>query len=282
MKALRRFIAVSMSAVYLWTNVFAAHAAESNFWAERRRGVQQSKQTSPLTLMASAATAPGQNSLSPDQRRVLAELPNIAQVTLNGSAASPNPAAARPGTPLPAGPLSQKEIPAWLSKVLSPYGSVREIHLAKSSKSPFIIHIQDAHGIEDAQRNMANIIETMARGLGGEGGERGESKDVNDSVSATASLPSLSSRSSLLVGVEGASGGFDFAPYRDFPDPDITRDVADYFLKEGFIGAPEYAVGATRDVAKKKERGPGSPFEWFGRLIVRKLVQVGKATAKPF
>lgn len=48
------------------------------------------------------------------------------------------------------------------------------------------------------------------------------------------------------------------------------------------IGEPEYAVGVTPDVAKKKDRGPGSPFEWFGRLIVRKLVQVGKATAKPF
>ncbi|MBK6314359.1 MAG: hypothetical protein IPF53_08595 [Blastocatellia bacterium] len=72
-------------------------------------------------------------------------------------------------------------------------------------------------------------------------------------------------------------------------DPVMRKDVEKLFerwLRQRFgdadIGAPEYAVGATKDVAKKKERGPGSPFEWFGRLIVRKLVQVGKATAKPF
>ncbi len=72
-------------------------------------------------------------------------------------------------------------------------------------------------------------------------------------------------------------------------DPVVRKDVEKLFerwLRQKFgdadIGEPEYAVGAARDVAKKKDRGPGSPFEWFGRLIVRKLVQVGKATAKPF
>jgi hypothetical protein len=72
-------------------------------------------------------------------------------------------------------------------------------------------------------------------------------------------------------------------------DPVVRKDVEKLFERwlrqkngDADIGEPEYAVGATRDIAKKKERGPGSPFEWFGRLIVRKLVQVGKATAKPF
>lgn len=72
-------------------------------------------------------------------------------------------------------------------------------------------------------------------------------------------------------------------------DQALRKDVEKLFerwLRQKYgdtdIGAPEYAVAAAPDVVTKKERGPGSPFEWFGRLVVRKLVQVGKATAKPF
>ena len=44
----------------------------------------------------------------------------------------------------------------------------------------------------------------------------------------------------LLVGIEGAQGPLNFAPYRSFPDTEITNQIADYFLKEGFITGPEH------------------------------------------
>ncbi len=213
MRLFRRFTATGMAAIYLWTNVVAGHAAEANFWAERRQATAQTHQRSPQTQLASASMSPARM----DQEQVLAQLPQISHVTLAGNGAPPSATAKRLPNSLKKAlsrSSSQKEISFWVAKSLSPYGSVREIRHAASADAPFIIHIQDAHGLEDAQRNMASIIETVNRGLEG----------VHP----------------LVVGVEGAAGGFDFAPYRNFPDPDITRDIASYFLKQGFIGAPEF------------------------------------------
>ncbi|MBK8575403.1 MAG: hypothetical protein IPN90_06925 [Elusimicrobia bacterium] len=44
-----------------------------------------------------------------------------------------------------------------------------------------------------------------------------------------------------LVGVEGAWGTFSLDPYRDFPDPAMTKDIAEFLLKKGMIAGPEYA-----------------------------------------
>ena len=73
-----------------------------------------------------------------------------------------------------------------------------------------VLHIQDAHGNAAAQENIAKALDTLSKE------EKG-----------------------FLLGIEGARGAFDFHPYRSFPDPEVTQEIADYFIKEGFITGPE-------------------------------------------
>jgi serine/threonine protein kinase len=96
--------------------------------------------------------------------------------------------------------------------MVSPYGSVRDVYLSPKKDAPFIVHIQDGHGIEEAQRNISSMIEIM-----------GQEPKIQ------------------LVGLEAAWGPFSLQPYRDYPDANITKEIADFFLKKGLIAGPEYA-----------------------------------------
>lgn len=196
---LRRLGSSLISVAFLFTHVLFVHSAEKNFWAERR---QYTRDTSrPLS--------------SKDQNQLFAQLPHASQVALGITPGTVFQADARfsiKNNHFEGRALSPLEgnVPSWIYTLL-PYGSIRELHLSKRSKSPVIIHIQDAHGIGEAQRNIAAMI----RGLG-------ESNGIN------------------LIGLEGASGGFDLTPFRDWPDAAITRDIASAFLENGKIGGPEY------------------------------------------
>lgn len=112
-------------------------------------------------------------------------------------------------TPFSIGPHTKTS----LNHLLMPLGHVSAVYLAPQKDAPFIALIQDAHGVEEAQRNIASIIGLLASRL---------------------KIP--------LVGLEGASGSFQTEPYRDFPNPAITRDLADFFLEKGLVAGPEYAA----------------------------------------
>jgi len=81
-----------------------------------------------------------------------------------------------------------------------------------------ILLIQDVHLNLEAQRNVAQGLLNLF-----------EAKKVE------------------LVALEGASGKFDFRPYRNSPDKELTGNIADAFLREGWIGGPSYA-GVTSEV----------------------------------
>ena len=83
-----------------------------------------------------------------------------------------------------------------------------------------VIHIQDAHDNLEAQRNIARILQSLSK--------------------SDSKLPT----SRILIGIEGSKGAFNFAPYRSFEDKEVTQQIADYFLKEGFITGSEY-IGIT-------------------------------------
>lgn len=184
-RAGRRALCLGLAVIYAHTNVLAAHA-ESNFWEERK--TFQDK-THP------------DNAGSP---ALLAQLPTAAQVdwqpTLRGEPA------ALPSSQVPAGPLG------WVASLVLPYGSVGDVYISPRIDAPLVIHVQDAHHIEEAQRNISAIIE----GLKNE-------------------------RNISLVGLEGAQGAFALEPYRTLPDAAITRSIADHFLREGYLTGAEYA-----------------------------------------
>lgn len=90
------------------------------------------------------------------------------------------------------------------------YGIVKAKYVAKDSRR-LIIHIQDAHCNYEAQSNIIKILECLIK---------------NDGLG--------------LISVEGADGFIDTSWFKAFPDADIRKEVADYFMKKGEITGPEF------------------------------------------
>lgn len=99
---------------------------------------------------------------------------------------------------------------------IRPFGEVRSIYPSPKPDAPLVIHIQDVHGNFDAQKNIAEIVRTLAR-------------DHNV----------------RLVGLEGAVGAFATDEFRPYPDRDVVRRVGSYFLKKNLIGGPEFSALAS-------------------------------------
>ena len=91
----------------------------------------------------------------------------------------------------------------------------KELGLIKSkfagNAGKLIIHIQDAHCNFEAQSNIVSMLEGMIKNYG------------------------LS-----LISVEGADGLIDTSWFKAFPDEEIRKEVAAYFMKKGEITGPEY------------------------------------------
>jgi len=80
-----------------------------------------------------------------------------------------------------------------------------------------IVHIQDAHCNFEAQTNISKILETL----------------MNDKGLA-------------LVALEGSAGEIDTSLFTTFPDVDIRREVATYFMKKGKISGAEHLAINTK------------------------------------
>ncbi len=105
-----------------------------------------------------------------------------------------------------------QEITTDPEKIVIPrdYGLVKAKYTGRDPRK-LIIHIQDAHCNYEAQSNIIKILECLIK---------------NDSLS--------------LISVEGADGFIDTSWFKAFPDADIRKEVADYFMKKGEITGPEF------------------------------------------
>jgi phosphoenolpyruvate synthase/pyruvate phosphate dikinase len=205
-RIIKRGTAALLAGTVLWTNVVAAHGAESAFWTKRREAAHRIQpgrtadadqssgnlwvaglpQAGPVSWAVSQSGGVGVGLVHPP--------PDFKSAVLGF-------------------PATNVRSPPWISSLILPYGAIHEMRMAKRGDAPLIIHIQDAHGIEDAQRNMAAMI-------------RGLTERANVS----------------LVGMEGASGAFTADRYRRYSTPAITRGLAESFLKDGLLGGPEYVA----------------------------------------
>ncbi len=91
------------------------------------------------------------------------------------------------------------------------YGRTRESFDGKSGK--MIIHIQDAHCIYEAQKNIIGIV-----------------RDLYDNHNVR------------LITVEGADAYFNADELSSFPVQSVREDVADYFMLNGRISGAEYLL----------------------------------------
>lgn len=89
------------------------------------------------------------------------------------------------------------------------YGIIKAKYAGNSGR--FIIHIQDAHCNFEAQSNIAKILENLIK---------------NDNIK--------------FVSVEGADGIIDTSWFKAFPDEEVRKEVATYFMKKGEITGPEF------------------------------------------
>ena len=88
-------------------------------------------------------------------------------------------------------------------------GTIKTRYKGNSGKS--IIHIQDAHCNYEAQTNISKILENLSK-----------NHNIN------------------FVSVEGADGHIDTSWFKAFPDAEIRKEVADYFMKKGEITGAEF------------------------------------------
>jgi 2-phospho-L-lactate transferase/gluconeogenesis factor (CofD/UPF0052 family) len=93
--------------------------------------------------------------------------------------------------------------------VLRDHGLVKSKYVGRGGK--LIVHIQDAHCNFEAQSNIVNILENLYK---------------NYNVS--------------FISVEGADGIIDTTWFKSFPDEEIRKEVATYFMKKGEITGPEF------------------------------------------
>ena len=89
------------------------------------------------------------------------------------------------------------------------YGTIKGTF--KGSRDQIVLHIQDAHVNDEAQRNIAHILQYFS-----------EKYQLG------------------LVSLEGASGELYPELFSFFPNKQARQNVADYFLKEGRLTGPEY------------------------------------------
>lgn len=112
---------------------------------------------------------------------------------------------------------SNIELPKNNETIATPDSVVvpRDFGLVKSkfngNSGKLIIHIQDAHCNYEAQSNIVKILEGLIK---------------NYSLG--------------LVSVEGADGFIDTSWFKAFPDDEVRKEVADYFMKKGEITGPEF------------------------------------------
>ncbi len=170
-----------LAVIYFLSNAVGVYATERTFWNDRRAALAH-RRSNTLVLAQAPVLFPGgpETPLSPS---LLSSLPPNAQKSLS-----------------------------WLPSLAGPYGEIRDIYLA-GPDAPLILHIQDAHDVEEAQRNMGGLVQSLLKG----GHVR-------------------------LVGLEGASGPMPLDPFRQLPNKDVTRGVLDLALRLGYIGGAELAA----------------------------------------
>jgi hypothetical protein len=193
---------VLLGAWFFLLHVPGAYAVESNFWQDRRSySFKSPKSPQPLlaSLPSSLVSPPGE--------------------FVPGRVSPPPPFSGPSGRSFRSSfgskpfSLEKSKKIDWITSSLGSYGDLREVFLSSDPKAPLVVHVQDVHDIEEAQRNIAGLLGGFQR----EGGVD-------------------------FVGLEGAVGPFELGPYRASPDSDVTKTLADAFLGLGYLTGPEVAA----------------------------------------
>ncbi len=131
-------------------------------------------------------------------------------------------APSNPASPAAQPPVVVSQTPQNFLDTISLPDSIGQIKKTyQGSRNGIVIHIQDAHVNEEAQTNIANVLDYFAGNYGLQ-----------------------------LVNLEGAEGDLNTRIFSFVPNKDVLRDISDYFLQEGRLSGPEYLAIVKRPEMK--------------------------------
>lgn len=108
-------------------------------------------------------------------------------------------------------PAAADQMPAWLTHLSLGQADLQRA-FAGNRSAPLVVLVQDAHGVASAQKNISRTLSQLAQ----------------------------AAPQRLLIGIEGVTGPFDLADFRDATDPARQTAVTDHLLKKGFITGAEH------------------------------------------
>ncbi|MBL0349413.1 MAG: hypothetical protein IPP68_03420 [Elusimicrobia bacterium] len=180
--------------------------AADDLWSDRRR----------------AARSRFADEIAPAADSLKAVLPS-AEEAWSGRIFGPTEAAA--GASIPGPGL----LPAWVRSTVGMDGDVRDVRFPNSAPRRVVIHIQDLHDVEEAQRRVAGLLEQLA-----------------------ASRPGP-----LPVVLEGAAGAFELPAFRAFADDRARARAADLLLRHNVLSGPEaFGLTTARDARLRGAEDP--------------------------
>ena len=122
--------------VLLLTNCVLAHAAETNFWKERRKAVNRTHPADPTLLASLPAAKPPISDFARLRRVKISDLPQQ-QSSLKSS------------------------LNSLLTSLSHQYGTIRKISGPTDKPDKVVIHIQDVHQNKEAQQNIGKTIQAL-------------------------------------------------------------------------------------------------------------------------
>jgi len=211
MKTPPRSLAVLITVVFLLNGVLSP-VAEANFWADRKKAA--AGKNAPL-LLASAAP----------QR--LPDFHSLPQPLQNLEAINRESFGGRVGR--------EPMVSALVQRVPLRNGTVRKVFASPSGRGPIVVHIQDVHQNEEAQRHIARILQSLTQPApGAPTSGLAPSRDLAASQ-ATGTGPRVA-----VVALEGAFGPIDLSRFRSFGDKNAMAQAADHLLRTHAITGPAH------------------------------------------
>jgi hypothetical protein len=197
-----RTLAAIVASVYFFTNVAMAYTQEKNIWTERRRHIKKSNTVTQDNLLLASLPA--------------ASSPMALFQSLSSPLKATSALSDEMAKTLPAGFAAKHS--DLFNALRMTHGTIRKVWLpTKNLGDRVVVHIQDVHQNEDAQRHIGGAVDALVQ-----------------------------AHQADLVALEGAFAPIDVKAFHDFEDREVIGLTADCLLRENLITGPVHTFMTTK------------------------------------
>jgi hypothetical protein len=145
--AVKNAVATTLAGVFFLSHCVLAHSAETNFWNDRKKNIQQIDNAPML------ASLPASMKSNPAQMLNSMPLPALSITSSSVSKKVKNSLSAS----------QTKTLSPLFEALSSPHGTIRQVSLPSklTANTKTIIHIQDVHQNAEAQQNIAQAVQKL-------------------------------------------------------------------------------------------------------------------------